>query len=229
MKVLAITSLKGGSGRTTVATVLAVAAEKDGKSVAIFDLEPNSSACFWADLRKQQLGEAGEAPLVRYIHVSRLMHCLAAMREAGADLVILDSPRVRDVTYDVVKAADYVLIPTTPAYLDLRSTRDTIQLARIFGKPIGVVLNHCPHSGPETAQTVEIMERLSATVVPAYLHLRRTYPRAQNAGMVPEELEPKSKAAHEVRQLYAWWAKEAEDKTTVYRDPLNESSYGDER
>jgi cellulose biosynthesis protein BcsQ len=40
MKTLAIISQKGGVGKITLATALAVAAGKDGKIVAVFDLIP---------------------------------------------------------------------------------------------------------------------------------------------------------------------------------------------
>ena len=51
MKTLAIISQKGGVGKTTLATALAVAAERDGKNAAIFDLDPQASATFWKDTR----------------------------------------------------------------------------------------------------------------------------------------------------------------------------------
>jgi len=47
MKVLAILSQKGGVGKTTLATCLAVASENDGKKTAIFDLDPQATASFW--------------------------------------------------------------------------------------------------------------------------------------------------------------------------------------
>jgi len=52
MKVLAILSQKGGVGKTTLATCLAVAAEQAGKVAAIIDLDPQATASFWKDVRQ---------------------------------------------------------------------------------------------------------------------------------------------------------------------------------
>ena len=52
MKVLAILSQKGGVGKTTLATCLAVAAEQAGKETAIIDLDPQATASFWKDVRQ---------------------------------------------------------------------------------------------------------------------------------------------------------------------------------
>jgi chromosome partitioning protein len=41
-----------GVGKTTFAPALAVAAKQDSKSFALFDLDPQMSACFWADRGK---------------------------------------------------------------------------------------------------------------------------------------------------------------------------------
>ena len=47
MKTLAILSRKGGSGKSTFAVHLAVAAEKDGHTTAVIDLDPQASAVNW--------------------------------------------------------------------------------------------------------------------------------------------------------------------------------------
>ena len=60
MKTLAIVSQKGGVGKTTIAVHLAVAAAKNGYSVAIIDLDPQATAAQWSDWR----AEADPNPVV---------------------------------------------------------------------------------------------------------------------------------------------------------------------
>ena len=113
MKTLAIISQKGGVGKTTLATCLAVAAESDGKRTAIFDLDPQATASFWKDIREN------ETPAVASIHAIRLQSMQKAARETGADLVIIDGAAVaRDVAFEAAKVADFIFVPTKAAVFD---------------------------------------------------------------------------------------------------------------
>lgn len=74
MKVLSVVSQKGGVGKTTLATALAVQAGNAGRRTVVFDLDPQASATFWKDTRKDDLVAISAIPAVR------LSHMLAAAR-----------------------------------------------------------------------------------------------------------------------------------------------------
>lgn len=202
MKILAIVSQKGGVGKTNIATALAVAAQRSGKTTALLDLDPQATACFWADGRKANGGDG--TPLVKYVNHVRLTSYLEALKAQGADLVILDCPPVhRDVGEAAITAADLVLIPTRADALDLRAMAQTVKLSKLLGKTPTIVLTFCPCTGGEASQAREfVIEELDVDMAPIDIHLRKAYPRAMQDGMTAQEYEPLGKAAQEIAALY---------------------------
>ena len=79
MKTVAIESQKGGTGKTTTALNLAVAAEKAGQATVVIDLDPQASAAGWKDTRQ------AESPVVVSVPPARLPQALQAAQEGGAD------------------------------------------------------------------------------------------------------------------------------------------------
>lgn len=199
MKVLSLISQKGGVGKTTLATALAVAAIQDGKRVVLIDLDPQASATFWKDTRKDDALAVTSAP------ASRLTHVLAAAADAKADLAVIDTPPfAKDIAFEAAERADFVLIPTRPAVLDVMAMTRTLELIRTFQRRAAVVLTFCPPSGKEIDDTEGAIRALGAELCPVRIGTRIAYSRAQQSGQAAQEIDPQGKAAREVQKLYRY-------------------------
>ena len=199
MKVLAVLSQKGGVGKTTLATSLAVAAESTGKSVALIDLDPQATASFWHDTRGK------ETPAVVSIQPIRLPAVLKAAEEQGTDLVIIDGAAVqREIAYDAAAVSDFVLVPTKPAVFDIKSMTETIKAVQQHDKPLAIVLNMISPTGVENTDAFDAAQVLGVDICPITIGNRKAFFRSQGEGLAVQEYEPGGKAAEEIQELYAY-------------------------
>lgn len=202
MKVLSLISQKGGVGKTTLATALAVAAQRNRKRAILVDLDPQASASFWMDTR------ADTSLAIAAIPASRLKHILKAAAEGGADLAIIDTPPfAKDIAFEAAERADFVLIPTRPAVLDVMAMTRTINLLSTYQRPSAVVLTFCPPAGREVEDTEVAVKALGAEICPVKIGQRVAYSRAQQDGRAAQEIEPFGKAASEIDALYRYTLK----------------------
>ncbi len=216
MLVLALVAEKGGSGKSTLAVHLAVAAAREGKSVAIVDLDPQASAAHWSERR----GEREPYVAVTAASASELPGLLASAREQGADMVILDTAGRSDVTTArVLETAQRVLVPCRASVYDIESARHTADLiAAAYGADAparaSFVINAAPPRGTRAAEAREALSAL-LPVCPIELAQLVAYADALNDGRSVEELEPGGKAAQSIRTLYEWvTAKQLNNQTT---------------
>jgi chromosome partitioning protein len=199
MKTLSIISQKGGVGKTTLATALAVEAGRSGKKTVVFDLDPQASASFWKDTRQDDLVAMTAIP------AARLGHVLKAAADAGCDLAIIDTPPFsKDIAYEAAQHADFVLLPSRPAVLDVMAMSKTVELVRHYDKPFAAILTFCPPQGKEVEDTLEVIKQLGAQICPVRIGNRIAYSRAQQTGRAAQEIEPDGKAAIEIKELYAY-------------------------
>ena len=200
MQIISIISQKGGVGKTTLATALAVEASRNGKQALLLDLDPQASATFWNDSRSEEA-----SPAVTAIPPARLEHYLKASAEAGADFVFIDTPPfAKDIAYDAAKLADFVLIPAKPAVLDIIAMTRTVDLIKAFSKRAAVVLTFCPPVGKELEEAQEAVSQLDIELCPVRIGNRIAFSRAQQSGQTAQEYESQGKAAEEIKQLYEY-------------------------
>jgi chromosome partitioning protein len=213
MKVLAVINAKGGVGKTTVSTHLAVAAERMGLVAAILDLDPQPSSTMWADHRQ------GVSPAVVAAQAARLPIFIKQARDQDADLIILDTPpRADGIAAEAVARADAILIPTPPRPIDLDALPQTIQLARASGKPFFVVLNNAPVQGREVMDATDALTKAGIEVAPIVLFFRKAFYSHMQQGQTAEEFDPEGKAAAEIRALMLWVAERVGLLTSIQAD-----------
>ena len=200
MQVLAIIGQKGGSGKTTTALGVAVAASQAGRAVAVIDLDPQATAANWSDRR----GE--EAPAVVSCQVSRLAHVLEAAEKQGAELAIIDTPgKSTDTAIAAAKAADFVLLPIQPQLFDIETLASVKEVLAIAGNPPAAVLvNRAAVQGHRHTETQQAATSQGFTVCPVVIFSRAAHGDAGNVGQSAAEYEPTGKAAQELTALYKY-------------------------
>ncbi len=134
MHIIAVASQKGGSGKTTLAGHLAVAADSAGAGpVALVDTDPQGSL---------QNGGTCAKPTRRFSHApvtSRLAADVERMRGLRHQLLIIDTPPAIEATIvEVIRQADLVLIPARPSPHDLRAVGATVELVRAARQAAGL-------------------------------------------------------------------------------------------
>ncbi len=203
MHTLSILSQKGGTGKTTLALHLAVAAEQAGKPTAVIDLDPQASAASWGDQRD----EAG--PVVISAPPTRLAAILATAEREGAELAIIDTaPHSESAALAAARASDLILIPCRPAILDIRAIGTTTNLAQLAAKPAVVILNAVPPRGTLAQEAEAAVEAYGIPVTSVRIGHRAAFFHSLTLGKTAQEYEPQGKAALEIEALYSWLARE---------------------
>ena len=203
MKTLAILSRKGGTGKTTLAVHLSVAASLAGHTTVLIDLDPQASACKWSDIRQT------DAPAVISAHETRLPEVLHKAEQNGVDLVILDTPPKSD-SLDTAEVSDFALIPCRPAIFDLQAIGSTMKIVKMADVPSSVVLNFVHPQSTMLIEARRAVKGYNTDCAPVTLGQRVAFSHALIDGMSVQEFNANSKASTEINALYKYVAKQME-------------------
>ena len=199
MHVIALISRKGGSGKTTLATALAVAHQQEGGRAAIADLDPQGSAVAWHHFRD------GEPPHVAAVHPPRLGRSLQTFRSRDVSLALIDTaPHASAGALAACRLADLVLVPCRPSTPDLAAIGASLEVAALARAEAAVILNAVPPRGSLAGEAAEAVRGIGARVVPVTLGARIAHVHAFTLGRSAQEYAPGGKAAAEVQTLYRW-------------------------
>lgn len=199
MHILALTSQKGGSGKTTLAGHLAVAAEASGAGpVAVIDTDPQGSLTDWWNERQ------AATPAFLRASVATLEADLARARDLGFRLVVIDTPpAITDMIEQVIALSDLIAIPTRPSPHDLRAAGTTIAMVEAVGKPLVFIINAANPRARITGEAAVVLSQ-HGTVAPVMVHQRTDFAASMIDGRTVMELPRAGKSAEEINGLWRY-------------------------
>ena len=143
MQTIVLATQKGGSGNSTLAIGLALAAIQDGHTVRLIETDSHGTLSNWQGRRRYA------EPIVEPVYSSgEIEQRLQSLDASGVTLAIVDTAGgVSAATTAAIRYADLCLIPARPSVADIEATASTLQIVRAWKKPFAFVLNQTPIRG----------------------------------------------------------------------------------
>jgi chromosome partitioning protein len=203
MRTLAVIGLKGGSGKTTIATHVALAGHMRGLTTLVADVDPQGSS------REVLKARAGEGPEVVDATGSHLLDAQMTAVNAGIQLMVIDTAAgaIEEVGQAIV-LADLSLLVVRPTLLDLAAMVRTVEVLRRLKKPALVVVNQAAPARdgvepPMVKRCLRALEFMRLPVAPVIIRSRAVYQTVLETGRSAEEAWDDT-AAEEMSQLWAF-------------------------
>ncbi len=207
--IVVIGGVKGGSGKTTVATNLAVMRALDGRDVLLVDADDQESSYSFSQVRSEtRPGSSFSCIKLTGVPVGRECRKLATKYQ---DVIVDTGGRDTASQRSALSVADLALVPFKPRSLDVWTLG---QAAQIITEAMGVnerlcaatFLSMADSRGADNREAAQVLEEMA--VLP-YSELslgnRKAFANAAANGMAVTELNPSDyKAEMEMKDLYKY-------------------------
>lgn len=199
LTVVSLIAMKGGAGKTTLATAFAVRAARESKRVAMLDCDAQGSLSSWW-LRRPDKSNP------KFIETHATAEAIELLISEGWDWVFLDGPPQRlDFVEPVVACSDVVVVPIKPSFFDAEQAQIPLELAELHGKVCVFILNQAPATWKLTRDTHEFLkaEYPSAIVLGPRIATREAFARATALGRTGPEIDAGGAAAEDIDEAWA--------------------------
>lgn len=204
--IVVVGGIKGGSGKTTIATNLAVIRSSEGSKVLLVDADEQKSAMDWA----QQRAEQGVEDNLTTIHLSG-KGVYSQIQKMGADYddVIIDVGG-RDTTSQrsALTVAEVMIVPFKPRSLDiwtLGALKTMINEVKAVNPSLMciAVVNQADARGSDNDDAIEVLKECDEIKCwDLSIGYRKAFGNAASDGLSVIEMKEKDKkAVEEVRKL----------------------------
>ena len=205
--IVAVTNLKGGVGKSTIARNLAVHLAKQGEKTCIIDTDiEQRTTCDWRNRRE------GESDLLIDVFpmssVDGLPGDIRTHQNNGYRAIIIDGvPQLEKVTTKMILLANFLVIPITPSIDDLKSFERFVKRyneAKTIRSdiPAFLVLNRYSRTteGDEMKLALNLFEKHGISPLKSVITERVAHKRTSKYGLTVLEWDD-DKAKREVHSL----------------------------
>jgi chromosome partitioning protein len=204
-KTIGVIQVKGGAGRSTLATNLAGELSKLGKTVLIDGDMPQGTSASWYAVR-EQAGKAGNLIADTAANHAELVERVSQYQDV--DYIVLDGPpRIAEMTRAIMMLADVCLIPVGASVAEIWATADVLTIIEAAKKvrPINARMiwtRHRSFTNLAKELTEQATAELGLPILKTAMALRVAYPEALGSGLTVAEM-PDTNARIEMRYLVA--------------------------
>jgi chromosome partitioning protein len=207
--IIAVTNLKGGVGKSTVAQNLAVCYAQAGKKVCILDTDLKQRTTMrWVGERDEKLPPV----IVAGVEEKQLTQQADALRSIY-DVIIIDGrPDLEKLATKTIAISDVVIIPITAKSADIWSLQNFMEWFEIVqdevstrtGKEIKayLLLNLYRGNRTITRDIEEYLKDVGIEMLETKIADRTAYIEAMTLGMGALEYQKDPKAREEMKSLY---------------------------
>jgi chromosome partitioning protein len=197
MKILSIASAKGGVGKSTITSSLAVRASLESIRVALIDLNADQGDLSqWWMMRGQPMNPR----LVMDIEDVRAE--VRRVAAEGYDWLLIDGPPTEmDLIEQSIVLADFVLVPVKASFFDVNSIDAVVSMCKTHHKPYAFLPSDADSKFETLNEQVRRALRKEGPLLDAQVSHRMAYAQALTAGKSGTEL--KKELAAEIDTLWA--------------------------
>lgn len=208
--IIVIGGIKGGSGKTTVATNLSVIHSKNGKDVLLVDADDQETSTDFTTLRNEVLEEGAGYTNIKLTGIS-VRNEILRLREKYEDIIIDTGGRDTTSQRAALAIADVLLVPFVPRSFDVWTIE---KVSKLVTEVLAInpklkaymFINRADPRGQDNEDTAEVLKEAENIVfLDTPLGSRKSFSNASANGLAVTEIKPlDSKAVDEINKLYEY-------------------------
>jgi chromosome partitioning protein len=207
--IITVGGIKGGSGKTTVATNLAIMRANEGHDVLLIDADDQETATDFTALRSERREGGAGYTGIKLTGPSVRTETLK-LNTKYEDIVIDTGGRDTTSQRAALSVSDVLLIPFVPRSFDvwtIEKVAELVEEMRAANPNLRAItfINRADARGSDNEDAAQVLaESPALTLVDAVIGQRKAFGNAAAEGLAVTELrQPDHKATEEIKSLYS--------------------------